>query len=288
MMKVTVVDMGNYNYKYDGAKGVGVFSSKYTKEPQAYPEGMERIELDGIVTYIGIGKLEREFNKSDKNFLPQLLYAICKANEDQAVISTNLTMLLPAVQMPLKEKVVKKVKDKTFKVFFNGTPKTISIKEVLVLPEGYAGYFNLNAKDRKEDLLLLDMGSRTVNMDVIIDGKINKMETLPKGSLDLATNIMKIENAKGKKYTEEDIERLVNKGKIKVDDVTYEMFLDDILDLIKNHVDINNYKVVCFGGLSIWLKEYIKNKIEDVTILDNALVANVEGAKIASKAIWHI
>ena len=287
-MKVTVVDMGNYNYKYDGAKGVGIFSSKYTREPQSYPEGMERIEVDGETTFIGIGKLEREFNKSNKNFLPQLLYAICKANDDQAIISTNLTILLPAIQMSLKENVVKKIKDKSFKVFYNGTPKNISIKEVLVLPEGYAGYFNLNAKDRQEDLLLLDMGSRTINMNVIVEGKINKMETLPIGSLDLATNIMKNENAKGKKYTEEDIERLVNKGKIKVDDITYEMFLENILDSIKNHVDINDYKVVCFGGLSIWLKEEIENKIKDVTILDNALTANVEGAKIASKAIWHI
>ena len=143
-------------------------------------------------------------------------------------------------------------------------------------------------RDRQEDLLLLDMGSRTINMNVIVEGKINKMETLPIGSLDLATNIMKNENAKGKKYTEEDIERLVNKGKIKVDDITYEMFLENILDSIKNHVDINDYKVVCFGGLSIWLKEEIENKIKDVTILDNALTANVEGAKIASKAIWHI
>ena len=68
-MKVTVVDMGNYNYKYDGAKGVGIFSSKYTREPQSYPEGMERIEVDGETTFIGIGKLEREFNKSNKNSL---------------------------------------------------------------------------------------------------------------------------------------------------------------------------------------------------------------------------
>lgn len=78
-MKITVVDLGNINVKYVG-ENKGRFSSKITNDYQSYEEGFQRVEYNGIKTYIGVGELSREFNKADRDYMAQLLYSLAKAN----------------------------------------------------------------------------------------------------------------------------------------------------------------------------------------------------------------
>lgn len=288
-IKRTYVDLGNYNIKYTGAGGSGMFSSKISTDYQSFPEGFQRIEIDnGMNTsYIGIGSLSREFNKADREYIPQLLYAICKANKEDT-IETSLALLLPIIQMENKSKLLDTLKDKTFDFRYNGQDRIVSIKNVLVLPEGYVSEFALSDKDRQGSICLLDMGSRTVNLCVLENGKIQKLNTIKLGSFDFYSQIKNQENAKGNDYQEEDIPRLIQDGIIKVFQKQYNDFLDQLLNAVKPYVNIKTYNTIFTGGTSLLLKDSIeKLNLPKYKIMDNALNSNVLGAKAAAEMIWR-
>ena len=286
-MKTTIIDLGNMIIKFLG-DNKGRFSSRITNDYQAYEEGFQRVEYNGIKTYIGIGELSREFNKAERDYMAQLLYALGKANTRNTT-DTNLTLLLPIVQMKNKTKLVDNLKGKTFKFTFNGEPeeREIKINDLMVLPEGYASYYSLDAEDKKGDVCILDLGSRTINICVLENGKIVKMNTVRLGSFDLYSKIKSMENAKGEDYTEEDIQRLIDNGIVKVGPKQYIEFLGDILNAVKPYVNLKTYNTIFTGGTSLMLKDYIsKLPLTNFKIHSNALTSNVDGALEAAKKVW--
>lgn len=286
-VKLSIVDLGNFNIKYIGEDGSGMFSSKISTDFQSYPDGFQRIELDGRVTYIGIGELSREFNKVERNYLPQLMYAICSGNKEE-IIETNLTLLLPILQMENKSKLVQALKGKEFTFKVNGEDRIVKILDCLVLPEGYASYFTLNDNEQESDVCLIDLGSRTINICVVENGKIQKLNTVKRGSFDFYSKLKSIENSKGEDYTEEDIPRLVKNGTIKVFKNQYNDFLHEILNDVKPYANIKTYSsTILTGGTSLMLQESInKLNMPNLRIHENPLNSNVIGAKNASELIW--
>ncbi|AUM92663.1 ParM/StbA family protein [Clostridium botulinum] len=285
-MKITVVDLGNINVKYVG-ENKGKFSSKITNDYQSYEEGFQRVEYNGTKTYIGVGELSREFNKADRDYMAQLLYALGKANNSDTK-ETNLTLLLPIIQMKNKKKLMETLKEKTFNFKFNGIDRSIKANDLLVLPEGYASYYSLSEEERKGDLCIIDLGSRTINICVLEDGKIVKMNTVKLGSFDFYSKIKSMENAKGEDFIEEDIQRLIDNGLIKVEPKQYIDFLGEILNAIKPYVNLKTYNVIFTGGTSLILKDYIaKLPLTNFKIHSNALTSNAEGAMEASKKVWN-
>ncbi|MCY6958898.1 ParM/StbA family protein [Clostridium brassicae] len=287
MSKITVVDLGNINIKYIG-DNEGIFSSKITNDYQSYEEGFQRVEYNGIKTYIGVGELSREFNKANRDYMAQLLYALGKAN-NEGTKETNLTLLLPIIQMKNKKKLVENLKGKIFNFKFNGMDREIKINDLLVLPEAYASYYSLDIKDRKGDICILDLGSRTVNICVLENAKIVKTNTIKLGSFDFYSKIKSLENAKGEDFTEEDVQRLIHNGLIKVEPKQYIEFLGDILNAVKPYVNLKTYNTIFTGGTSLMLKDYIsKLPLTKFRIHPNALASNVNGALEASKKVWNI
>ncbi|APH23277.1 heat-shock protein Hsp70 [Clostridium botulinum] len=285
-MEITVVDLGNINVKYVG-ENKGRFSSKITNDYQSYEEGFQRVEYNGTKTYIGVGELSREFNKADRDYMAQLLYALGKAN-NSGTKETNLTLLLPIIQMKNKKKLVETLKGKTFNFKFNGIDRSIKANDLLVLPEGYASYYSLSEEDRKGDICIIDLGSRTINICVLENGKIVKMNTVKLGSFDFYSKIKSIENANGEDFIEEDIQRLIDNGLIKVEPKQYIDFLEEILNAIKPYVNLKTYNVIFTGGTSLMLKDYIsKLPLNKFKVHPNALTSNVDGAMEASKKVWN-
>ncbi|MET7041762.1 ParM/StbA family protein [Clostridium botulinum] len=285
-MEITVVDLGNINVKYVG-ENKGRFSSKITNDYQSYEEGFQRVEYNGTKTYIGVGELSREFNKADRDYMAQLLYALGKAN-NSGTKETNLTLLLPIIQMKNKKKLVETLKGKTFNFKFNGIDRSIKANDLLVLPEGYASYYSLSEEDRKGDICIIDLGSRTINICVLENGKIVKMNTVKLGSFDFYSKIKSIENANGEDFIEEDIQRLIDNGLIKIEPKQYIDFLEEILNAIKPYVNLKTYNVIFTGGTSLMLKDYIsKLPLNKFKVHPNALTSNVDGAMEASKKVWN-
>jgi plasmid segregation protein ParM len=283
-IKSTIIDMGNYFIKYIG-ENKGSFSSKYTTDFQSYQDSFQRVEIDGFVTYLTIGEFSKEYDKTNKeNFIPQLMYSICKANNED-VIRTNLCLMLPIMQMANKKKMLDIInKNKNIKLKFNGKDKDIFIEDTLILPEGYSSYFTLTPEQKKGDICIIDCGSRTVNLAIFENGKVVKLQTIKLGSYDFYTKIKNIEN---KDYSEEDIQRLIDNNIINVDAKEYTLFLSNILNAIKPYANLSTYKVYWTGGTSLMLQEQIKQlSLQNSTILENADTSNVDGALEASKKVW--
>lgn len=279
-MKTVVVDLGNYNVKYL-ADRKGIFSAKYSTKFNANSDMFERIEIDGQLTFIGIGEYEREFNKVEKNYLPLLLYAIDKATNESDI---NLCLLLPIAQMSNKDKLINDLEGNTFIFDINGNNRRININKVAVLAEGFVSYYSL--EDKIEDILIIDIGSRTVNYSSFLDGKLEKSFTERIGVFDLYSTIKDIENSRGGDYLEEDIERLIKNNKIVVDSKIYLGFLKDILNRTKSKVNIKSYtKVLFVGGGSVVLKDYIEANTP-ASVVDDAIFTNVIGAHKLCEVVW--
>ena len=284
-VRITVIDAGNYNMKYMGKGDMGLFSSKTSTDEQAYNDAYDRIELDGKVTYLGqFGELSREYNKVDRNLLPQILFGICKANKDINTITTNVTTMLPILQMPNKHKVIEQLKSQNpFKVKFNGKDRTIFIKEVAVLPESFASFYDMTQDQQKEDLCVVDCGSRTINVVSFVGAKLEKSTTIKLGSMDFYKKIKAQEAQKGKDYVEEDIERLIKNGKISVGDKQYREFFNEILNSIKADVNIDNYSTYFTGGTAKMFEKYIPSNCK---LFYEPLYSNLNGALKASELKW--
>lgn len=288
MIKNTVVDLGNMFVKYSG-ETMGNFSSKISTDFHAYEEGFDRVEIEGKKTYIGTGELSKEFNKVDKDFKAQLFFAICRANNNEEVIDTNLTLLLPALQMSNKPKLIEMLQGKEFMFKLNNKDKIIRINDCAVMPEGYMVYFALDEETKKKDICIVDIGSRTVNICALEDSKIQNIQTLKLGSFDLYSKIKVIESAKGEALTEEDVVRMVENGKIKVDDSLYVDFVNEIMNNIKPYINLRKYDIVFAGGTSLLLKQYLNGlNLPYATIMEDSFYANVIGATKTSEMIWKL
>lgn len=278
-MKNVTVDLGNYSIKYVGDRK-GSFSSRISTMFNPNPEAFDRIELNNEVIYIGVGDYDRQFNKVDKNYLPGLLFAITQATNDSEI---NLCLLLPLVQMNNASKFINKLKNSTFSFKVNGVARTININKVVVLGEGFISQYML--ENNREEILLVDVGSRTINFVTILEGKTEHNYTERLGVLDLYSNIKDIENSKGEDYVEEDIERLIRNGRIVVDGKVYVDFLKLILNRIQAKVNIKNYKVYFVGGGALLLKDYIEANTTAI-VLNDAQFTNVLAAHKVAEIGW--
>lgn len=280
-MKNIVIDLGNYNTKYLG-ENKGMFSSKISTTFNPNGEMFERIEFNGTTTYITIGQLEREFSKVDKNYMPILLYAISKATTDTNI---NLCLLLPVNQLPKKERMIQELKGKSFDFKVKDSIRKVFIHNVAILPEGVVSYYSIDNSEN-DDILVIDIGSRTVNYASFIEGKIEKSFTNKIGTYDFYSKVKELENSKGEDYVEEDIERLINRGRIKVSHDMYLDFLKEILNYTKGEVNIKNYTVYFTGGGSKLLEEYIRINTP-CNIHEDAVYSNVIGASNLCKKAWR-
>ena len=142
----------------------------------------------------------------------------------------------------------------------------------------------MTPEQQKEDVCIVDCGSRTVNVCTFINnGRLEKTATIKLGSLDFFKKIKSIEASKGKDYVEEDIERLIKNGKINVTDKQYKDFFNEILNSIKADVNIENYKTYFTGGTANMFSKYIPSSCNMFT---NPLYSNLNGALKASELKW--
>lgn len=281
--KKIIVDLGNYVVKFKSDETVGKFSSKVHNNFEMNPEAYERVNYDGKLTFIGVGELDREYNKVAKNnIVPQVLYAINKAFKNNEGLEVNLCLLLPLNQLPQKNILKEMFSNKTFEFLVNDEARKVKINEVVVLPEAQVSYYSIDNPSKY--LLLIDIGSKTINWIAYQEGKAMMNGTERLGIYDLYDRILQIENAKGEGFTQEEIEPQINRKRIIVDENVYKNFLKDILNRIKAKINIKNHDVAFTGGGSIVLEKIIKKL--DVKILDNPQFTNVIGAYKICESFW--
>lgn len=288
---ITVVDLGNYNVKAMNSLEVkSIFKSNISRDFESYPDAFKHIKIDGEYTYFEKGPFSMEYIKTKKDYTAQLMYSIASLNEDVDEIKTNLTLLLPISEIQEKNKYIDEIKGKTFDFSIKlktKRNKKIIIEDVMVLPEGYVIYFKLGEKYKTSSIVIIDIGGRTTNLVAMVNGEPKVLKTLKIGALDFYAKIRELHA--DKEYNLEDIERLINEGKIVVTDKQIAQFANDILNQIKQHIKLEHYEHVLFaGGGALIIEKIIKDILPDnCEIVDEPLESNMEGAMEASKMAWN-
>ena len=282
-MKLTVIDYGNYNIKFK-SDNLGLISSKYHVNFESNEEAFNRIEVEGKKYYIGVGKYSLEYIKIDKeSLIPQILYCINEANQGNN-ITTDLAILLPIEQMAMKEELKKLLERRFYSSTINGKQVNIRIEKVVVLPEAQVARFSLSEDKQSEDLLLVDIGSRTTNIVATSQGELVLNITRKIGVLNLYERLMKQLNSQGEILELEDIEPQLKRNRIVLPEEMKMEFLKEVLNSFKSEVNIANHDVMFSGGGSLVLQSVI-DKMEGVQLHNDCLYANLLGAEIVAKEL---
>jgi plasmid segregation protein ParM len=290
-MLLSVIDLGNYNVKGINQDGVRVdFKSVISKNFETYPDGFNYVLHEGEYTYFEKGVFSKEYIKTNKDYTSQVLYSVSKLHEAIENIDTKLTLLLPISEMENSNKYVESFKDKEFKFTVKTSKKmdkTIKINDVLVLPECYATYFVLDDTIKTLSVLIIDIGGRTTNVVAMIAGKPEILKTYKIGILNFYSKIKNINESKDCNI--EDIERLIKKGDIVIDEKQLASFMNEVINEIKIDANLAHYdKVIFTGGSSIVVKDVIEKLPDSCSLHEEPLWSNVLGALEVSKITWGI
>lgn len=286
---ILAIDLGNFNVKTSEGK---IFSSCFKVQDLA-SESFDK----AVLSYDGVNYsmdrkdgFELEFNKANKNYIPNLLYAIEQSCSEE-VKEVQLILGVPISNMGLKDRFKAELEGKTFTFNMKGKPsRTITIDKLGVLPEGMSSFYALSSAEREKDLLIIDIGGRTVNLASFRGKRVEKKTSLPMGTINLYQNIADRFNLMGNNVDVTEVENFINKGFISKDiyKPCYDEFINSIFNSIKLIANIEHYeKVWITGGGSIALREDLKTKYNKVECIENPIFSNVNGNKKVALAQWN-
>lgn len=277
---ILAVDLGNFNIKT--SEDV-IFPSRFVKGGGYAPIGEETIEYNGIYYTMMKGEFENKFNKAEKNYMPNLLYAIAKSTTDKEI---DLVLGVPLDNLAIKDKFKEDLKGKTFKFKLNDKQKEIKINRIAIIAEGMSSYYTLSKTDREKNVCIIDCGGRTTNVCTFIDGKVEKKFTINEGMINLYDNIKTRFNLAGNNYEIEDMERLIKNGVFGDISEDKKIFLDALMNKIEFKLKLHTYNVWFTGGGSIELEDVIKATILKPNFVENALFSNALGNKKVAQQKW--
>lgn len=276
---ILAVDLGNYNIKT--SEGI-IFFSAYSTEEAIMKDYETILEYQGESYIIGKGHFDNEFDKTKKEYLPNLLTAIGLSTND---VTVDLILGCPIIQSKQKKLFKDQLEGKTFKFTINGNKKEAYIRRLATVPEGVSSFYVLDPHLRRFDVLIVDIGGRTINVVSFVNQKIEKSITIPFGMIDFYKMVQEKENSNGNSFNVEDIERLIKSGFIKSIENEKKAFLKKILNSIKLTFNIATYRVYFTGGGSITLLSVLENQFD---MLVNPIFSNCKGNQNIALAKWGV
>lgn len=268
------IDLGNF-FLVSNA-GISI-ENRYVINNQRETLGAETITVDGKTYFFGEGTFDKEYNKTAKEFIPALLYLIDKSTRADEV---DIIMGLPIIHMSLKDKFIEALQGQTFTFSNRRGERTIKISKLHVMKESFSVYYSLPAAERVGRVAIIDIGGRTTNVSVFIDGKeAREGITLPKGTIDYFANIAQYLTAQGGNFEIEEIHSYMMDG-FNISDFANitTNFVDYIAnELVREIPNLNMYKVKLAGGGAEFFENDFKKYYTECKKLKNCLTANVDG-----------
>lgn len=279
---ILAIDLGNYNIKT--SEGV-IFPSTFTEGVPANPIGEEILEFDGNSYTMTKGSFDNEFNKSKKNYLPNLLYAIAKSStvEDKVF---DIVLGVPLDNLGIANNFKEDLENKEFEVVLNGVKRKIKINRVAAVGEGISAYYTLTESERNDDVMIIDIGGRTTNVATFINKKLDKKFTVNIGMIDFYDRVKERVNSTGENFNTEEMERLIKKGIISDIEKEQNDLVDKIFNQIKFKAKKETYTIYFTGGGSIELREAILKLEPKGRFVPNQIFANVNGNKKIALIQW--
>lgn len=278
---IIAVDLGNYNIKT--SEGV-VFESRYQEVEQEDFEN-ELVEIENKFYKMESGEFENEFNKAKKNYLPNLLYAISKSIEKDD-IEVDLVLGVPASNLGITSDIKNDIENRSFNFKVFGVDKNVKINKVATVAEGLSSFYTLKKEERLKDLVILDIGGRTINVCAFSKGRTLLKFTQPGGMLDLYSIVQENYNKFGNNANIEEIIRLIENETINCEEEKIRFVKDQINKIKLKISNLNTFKIYVTGGGSLELQQGLRNVLGEINYIPDTLFSNVKGNKIIAELKW--
>lgn len=282
MTKILAVDLGNFNVKTSEEV---IFQSRFREVSEEFVNG-ECLLLNNKLYEMEIGNFDNTFNKAQKNYLPNLLYAIYKSVSEE-ISNINLVLGVPASNSKLGTNFKNELEGKTFNYMFGNNERIVNIEKVATVAEGLSSFYTLSKEERKKDVIIIDIGGRTVNVCSFSQSKNIEKFTVPVGTIDIYSEVASNYNANGNNATVEEAIRLLRNGYL---NATTEKnnFIVKMLNSIKLRInDIETYNIWLTGGGSLEIETELKEYIKNYKYLDDPLFSNAKGNKAIASVKWR-
>ena len=278
---ILAIDLGSYNIKTSEGK---MFISTFQRGGSLNPFGETILKYNGQEYTMFKGSFDNEYDKSAKDYIPNLLLAIYKSVPKN---TTNIDLVLgvPVDNIEITKNFKEQLLGKTFRWSVNGKERVITINRFATIGEGISSFYTLDKETRKKPIIIIDIGGRTVNVIVFQKGRMIDKFTIPKGCIDLYDDIAARVNTKGKRYKAEQVYDLIERGIITNTEKEEKEFVRYIMNEISRKVDIDLYEPWFTGGGSLALERYLDTL--DGNIMSDPLYSNVQGNKIIAKLQWR-
>ena len=284
--RILSVDLGNYNTKTSAKK---VFESRFEKvkiDKESF--GSKEVLIYNNEKYLmEKGFWDLGYNKAEKDYMPCLLTAIAKSFPTlKNITGLGVVLGLPLTQLKNKDKIISDLEGKTFEFNYNGVNKIVEFAKVGVIGEGFSSIYTLSESDRTDDILLVDIGGRTINVVDYSDNEVENTDTFSLGMYDFYHEIHD-ELLADSNVGLEKVRRLIETNKLDTDVVEEKKkaFIEKLTNYLKPFNP--QYKKIFFtGGGSLTLKEELKDFNDGSEFLNDVLFSNVLGNKMLAEMSW--
>ena len=284
---ILAIDLGNYNIKT--SEGIN-FISTFAEFDGIDPGERKLLNYNGKDYVMELkSSFDNEFNKTKKNYIPNLLWAINRSLP-RGVDSVSIVLGIPVENLGTVNKFKEELENKKFVFRVRGNEKrSILINKVAVVAEGVSSFYTLPETERMNDTLIIDIGGRTTNVVSFKNGRIEHKKQINKGMINYYEDVASKYNSKGECVNTEDIKNLIEKGIVDIDTVTFykNELVKYIFNQVKTKCNRDYYKIWFTGGGSIDLKETILRLEPKANFMDNALFTNVNGNKRIALTQWR-
>ena len=276
--KLITIDLGNTLLKVFSGKGGVFYENRMLEKDPSLLLDEEHIIVDGKCYVMGIGSYQHQFIKTNKVFLPQVLYCVSK-NLENTKNTVNLILGLPVSQIESKNLLIDALSNKTFDIIVNGSSKKLKIGTVGVVAEGVSSFYSLPSRQGK--IAIVDLGSRTTNVTTCTAGKQDAHPfTINIGTNNLLSNIKNKMLSMGITVELEKVWSLLECSNFTLD--TFEAEIKEHMDLLKNEIIkdcplLQFYNIKLCGGGVHFLKNEFKKSYPSVDTIGKYLFANAEG-----------
>ena len=274
---ILAIDLGNYNIKT--SEGIN-FISTFAEFDGIDPGERKLLNYNGKDYVMELkSSFDNEFNKTKKNYIPNLLWAINRSLP-RGVDLVSIVLGIPVENLGTVNKFKEELENKRFTFRVKGNEKrSILIDKVAVVAEGVSSFYTLPETERMNDTLIIDIGGRTTNVVSFKNGRIEHKKQINRGMINYYEDVASKYNSKGECVNTEDIKNLIEKGIVDIDTVKFykNELVKYIFNQVKTKCNRDYYKIWFTGGGSIELKETILRLEPKANFMDNALFTNVNG-----------
>lgn len=284
-LKTCLLDLGNSNIKLQNEIHFISSFKEYDKSDESEKNILEYDEKKYAMEKLS--DFDGEFNKTKKDYLPNLLWGLDKLGVKDGE-NIRLVLMLPVGNLGQADKFKNDLIDKTFK-FKTDVEKTIIIKEVFIIGEGIASYYSLDKNLREEDLVIIDLGGRTTNVVEYSNKKIVSKDTINIGMIDFYDQIkVEYNNMEGQNVETFEVQHYISKNVIPSYNYIEEKFVAQLINKINVKFNLGLGKKVIFtGGGAITLKNSIQKQNSDYMFVIDGLFSNIKGCcKLAKAKGW--